>query len=71
MNAIYDIDLQMTARREQLLAEAESERMASLVRAPARAARVRARVAVALYALADWLSAETTSAGHATSAAAG
>jgi hypothetical protein len=57
MNSVFDIELQANWRRERLLAEADTERMASLVRAPRRSV-VRARLAARLYALADWLSAD-------------
>jgi hypothetical protein len=57
MNSLFDLELQVTWRREQLLAEAESERIARRVRIPRRSVW-RTRAAATLYALADWLNAD-------------
>ncbi len=58
MNSPFELELQVSWRRESLLAEAESERLARQVRSPGRSV-VRARIAAALYALADWVVADT------------
>jgi hypothetical protein len=55
MKSPFELELQLEWRRQRLLAEAESERLARQLRTPGRSI-VRARVAAALYALADWLS---------------
>jgi hypothetical protein len=55
MKSPFELELQVEWRRQRLLAEAESERLARQLRTPGRSI-VRARVAAALYALADWLS---------------
>ena len=57
MNSIHDLELHLTWRRESLLAEAEAERLARQLRGPRRSL-LRARMAAALYALADRLSPE-------------
>jgi len=55
MKSPFELELQIEWRRQRLLAEAESERLARQLRTPRRST-VRARVAAALHALADWLS---------------
>lgn len=57
MNSPFEVDVHVAWRRDQLLGEAESERLARKVPRPPRTP-VRARLAAALYALADWLSAD-------------
>jgi hypothetical protein len=57
MNSMFDLELQVISRRERLLAEAASERMARRVRTPRRSVW-RTRAAATLYALADWLNTE-------------
>jgi hypothetical protein len=57
MKSPFELELQVEWRRQRLLAEAESERLARQLRTPRRSI-VRARLAAALYALADWLSAD-------------
>ena len=54
MISLFDLERQIEWRRERLLAEAESERMARRAHASERHG-VRARAAATLYALADWL----------------
>jgi hypothetical protein len=56
VNSPLSLELELNWRRERLLQEAEAERLASRVRTPKRSV-VRARMAAALYALADWLDA--------------
>jgi hypothetical protein len=59
MNSAIELELHAACHREWLLAEAESERLARQARG-ARPAVLRARVAATLYALADWLAADTS-----------
>jgi hypothetical protein len=57
MNSPFEIEQRVEWRRERLLAEAHSERVANTVRVRTRGPSVvRARIAASLYALADWLS---------------
>jgi hypothetical protein len=57
VNSFFELEMQVTWRRERLLAEAESERMARRVRSSRRSV-LRARAAATLYALANWLNAD-------------
>jgi hypothetical protein len=53
---MFDLDVQVSARREQLLAEAEVERLAREL--PPRRSALRAHLAATLYVLADRLNPE-------------
>ena len=66
MNSMFDLELQVTSRRERLLAEAASERMARRLRSPSRSVW-RTRAAASLYAVADWLNADARGVGDPTS----
>ena len=56
MKSGFELEMNVAWARDRLLAEAAAERMAALTRRPGRA---KERLAARLYALADWLSAET------------
>ncbi len=60
MNSIFDFDVLLQHHRGQLLAEAESERLARLASPVPQPFSLRTRVARALYALADRLAPETS-----------
>jgi hypothetical protein len=53
MNMMLDPDMQLALRRQQLHAEAEHERLLSLL--PHRESRVRRELALACVRLANWL----------------
>ena len=53
MNTPLDLELRWAWRRDQLLHEAATERLAAAAQVPSVSAR--ARLAAALYALADWI----------------
>ena len=54
MKSLVELELAVKWRQDQLLAEADAERR--LAQVPHSPARIRARVALALVALAEWLS---------------
>ena len=58
MNSVFTIEQQGSWRREELLAEAEAERIARRARSHSPGL-LRARLAAGLYALADWLTTDT------------
>ena len=52
MNSFFELQLQVDAHRQQLLDEAEAQRLVDRLR-PTTTPALRARAATALYALAD------------------
>jgi len=62
MKSVYDLEIAANWIQDALIKEAQTERL--LKQLPRRPTAVRTRLAVALYAAADWLSADVSDASR-------